>query len=90
MGGGSLKIPLKDRCGVGMINTTKESCHPRTRILTVVSYFKLSKGCQLQKCSDNLGHFLQVHTIKRLAAIKRRENNRTAWFSFARYDVILR
>ena len=67
------------------------------RNLTLVSNFKLSNGCQFHKCSHNLGHIwsprrhvLQVNTIKRHATIKRRENNRTASLSFARYEVISR
>ena len=64
----------------GMVNHTKEAYHLLTQILTFVSHFELSNGCQLQKCFDNLGriwslcrHFLAMHTIKRLAMIKRRE-----------------
>ena len=35
-----------------------------------------------------VGDHRSVITTKQLAEIKRRENNKQAWFSFERYDVI--
>ena len=38
---------LKDKSGAGMVNATKETYHLLTQILTVVSLFELSNGCQV-------------------------------------------
>ena len=91
-----LSVHFQDKSGVDVINATKEIYHLPTRIHTFVSHFERSNGCQLRKCFDNLGHiwslcriFLQLHTMQILATIKRRGNNRTVSFLFARYDVIL-
>ena len=82
---------LQDKSGVVMINATKETCHLLIRILTVVSHFDPCNGYQFQKRFDNLGCirlcvniFMGVHTIERLTMIKRRDNGKTASFSFAR------
>ena len=47
---------LKDKSGVGMINPAKKVYHVLAQVLSVVSHFELSNGCQFQECSDHLGH----------------------------------
>ena len=43
-----------------MINATQETDHLLTLILTFVSHFDNSNGCQFQKPVDNLGHILAL------------------------------
>ena len=47
-----VKAFLKDKGRIGLIHASKETYHLLTQILSVVSHFELSYGCQVQKCFD--------------------------------------
>ena len=52
----SVRYVFKNNSGIGIINTTTETHHLLTQILTIVSHFELGNGCQIEKCLYNLGH----------------------------------
>ena len=67
--------------GVGIINPTKQA-YQLMQIFTFGPHFEVANGCEFVKHSDNPSRFVAIflheHKIKRLATIKKRENNRTA------------
>ena len=91
-------LNLKEKFGVGVIgiiNATKQTYKLLTHIFTLISYFELPNGCSAFNNLKIYAHsgrcvaiFLHEHTITRPATMTRRENNKTALFSYERYDVI--
>ena len=69
-------LKLKDNSRADLINATKETYDLLPQILTFVSHFGHSNGCQFQKRFDNLGHILSLcHHFPASAHDKEASNN---------------